>query len=491
MVISKTNTEVSKILQLNDNKVILVSGNSFSVYDYISDSLVAQTTTIPANESNSSCIKIQFPESVIIPETSETSLNSVKSEDKSTPNLNNDTEQTPKKKQKIGGSKGKDPKSSAKTDLSLFRIRDLSVSGVDAENNCQYVALITENKQLYIYETENWTIVNHTENSKRCNSVRFDPTSKFVLVADKFGDAYRYPILKKPAELKPELLLGHVSILTSMEFATIYYLRIKKTTETNEVVEDSIAHKEYKERTIILTGDRDEKVRSSMYPNSYNIHSYCLGHTQFVTAINVPKLENSTKTLVITGAGDGTAKLWDISSKLSEHNNSENYIDSSALLQSINLSQIGSNFIDSSISEIGILSIKSSKELVSIIVEGVPAIFLFKLQVDQSGNNSKLILLETFSTDSVKDSTQNDKVSNIPADIEFDSQNRLLVSYSVNSKVSPNSLLEVFEFDSESSKLVSCKSNIKFSNYIPPQVETPVDPKSIFEWGRKSFDRNN
>ena len=35
----------------------------------------------------------------------------------------------------------------------------------------------------------------------------------------------------------------------------------------------------------IITCDRDEKIRVSHYPNAYNIHNFCLGHTDFVTCI--------------------------------------------------------------------------------------------------------------------------------------------------------------------------------------------------------------
>ncbi len=33
----------------------------------------------------------------------------------------------------------------------------------------------------------------------------------------------------------------------------------------------------------LVTCDRDEKIRISCFPNAYNIHIYCLGHTEFVT----------------------------------------------------------------------------------------------------------------------------------------------------------------------------------------------------------------
>ena len=55
----------------------------------------------------------------------------------------------------------------------------------------------------------------------------------------------------------------------------------------------------------VLTSDRDEKIRVSHYPNSYSIHGYCLGHTEFVSAM---KLLPGSR--IVTGSGDGTIKTW-------------------------------------------------------------------------------------------------------------------------------------------------------------------------------------
>ena len=57
----------------------------------------------------------------------------------------------------------------------------------------------------------------------------------------------------------------------------------------------------------IITADRDEKIRVSHYPNAYNIHNFCLGHSDFVTSIEL--LEDSNQ--LVSGSGDGTLKVWD------------------------------------------------------------------------------------------------------------------------------------------------------------------------------------
>lgn len=58
----------------------------------------------------------------------------------------------------------------------------------------------------------------------------------------------------------------------------------------------------------IITSDRDEKIRVSRFPNAYNIHNYCLGHTDFVTCIG---LFSNFDNLLISGSGDGTLRIWD------------------------------------------------------------------------------------------------------------------------------------------------------------------------------------
>ncbi|CAB4056146.1 TRM82 [Lepeophtheirus salmonis] len=92
---------------------------------------------------------------------------------------------------------------------------------------------------------------------------------------DKSGDSYLYDILND----KEELILGHLSMLTCIAF--------------NE------------DGSLMITSDRDEKIRISHFPNAYNIQGFCLGHEDFVTNF---KLIN--KDLLISSSGDGSLRLW-------------------------------------------------------------------------------------------------------------------------------------------------------------------------------------
>ena len=58
----------------------------------------------------------------------------------------------------------------------------------------------------------------------------------------------------------------------------------------------------------VITCDRDEKIRVSKFPNAYNIHCYCLGHTDFVTSLQV--VPHITENLLLSASGDGTLRVW-------------------------------------------------------------------------------------------------------------------------------------------------------------------------------------
>lgn len=140
----------------------------------------------------------------------------------------------------------------------------------------QYVAVATESKQLVVFGVH-FSVVKSLVLPRAPSKVCFSPAND-VLVADRTGDVYLYKIADESSQ--PQLLLGHLSVILDM-----------LVTNCGKYV---------------ITCDRDEKIRISLYPNSYNIATFCLGHTEFVTSL---ALLNSINVL-LSASGDGTVRLW-------------------------------------------------------------------------------------------------------------------------------------------------------------------------------------
>ena len=98
------------------------------------------------------------------------------------------------------------------------------------------------------------------------------------MVGDKSGDLYSVKF--EGGGGPPSLLLGHLSQLLDL----------------------SLSH----DGDLVLTADRDEKIRVSRFPNAYNIENFCLGHTEFVTCLCLAE----EKDQIVSGSGDGTLRLW-------------------------------------------------------------------------------------------------------------------------------------------------------------------------------------
>lgn len=94
-------------------------------------------------------------------------------------------------------------------------------------------------------------------------------------------------------DFEARLVLGHVSLLTDVTVA-------------------SVSHKsENGKRTIrryILSGDRDEHVRASRYPQSHVIEGYCLGMTDFVSCVRI--LPGNSQWAVV-GTGEPALRVFD------------------------------------------------------------------------------------------------------------------------------------------------------------------------------------
>ncbi|KAK3078678.1 hypothetical protein LTS18_006913 [Coniosporium uncinatum] len=94
---------------------------------------------------------------------------------------------------------------------------------------------------------------------------------------------------KEPLQFEHKLLLGHVSMLTAMTSAVV---GAKQGFE--------------KPRSYILTADRDEHIRVSRgIPQAHIVEGFCLGHTQFVSSLCLPK-----PNLLVSGGGDDFLLVW-------------------------------------------------------------------------------------------------------------------------------------------------------------------------------------
>jgi tRNA (guanine-N(7)-)-methyltransferase subunit TRM82 len=78
-----------------------------------------------------------------------------------------------------------------------------------------------------------------------------DETS--LLISDKTGDVYTLN-MRDLENSQVKILMGHLSVLTDMKLTS--------------------------DEKYFITSDRDEKIRVSHYPNSYNIKSYLMAHKE-------------------------------------------------------------------------------------------------------------------------------------------------------------------------------------------------------------------
>lgn len=166
------------------------------------------------------------------------------------------------------------PPNVTKGQLEVLRNRNKNITCISFSNKTGYVVVATENKLVIVFN-EQFEVVKEIITSRAPSKVIFSPEDD-VLLADKTGDVILYKLSKD--EVDGELLLGHLSMLTDI-----------KITNCGKY---------------IITCDRDEKIRVSCYPNAYNIVSYCLGHTEFITNIEI------CDGFLISASGDGTVRLW-------------------------------------------------------------------------------------------------------------------------------------------------------------------------------------
>ncbi|XP_045600347.1 tRNA (guanine-N(7)-)-methyltransferase non-catalytic subunit WDR4 [Procambarus clarkii] len=186
---------------------------------------------------------------------------------------------------------------------SIASSNETQIMSVRASPDGHYLAVASETKAVTVWCTRTWALLYTHDLVKRPMAIVITSDSSTLLVADKSGDVYNFPLkgcqpqddqpslskqkgnkeerMKTLVKVTPKPLLGHLSMLLDLT-----------------ITEDS---------KYIITCDRDEKIRVSHYPNSYNIEAFCLGHREFVTQVDLLPKNNQ---LILSCSGDGTLRLW-------------------------------------------------------------------------------------------------------------------------------------------------------------------------------------
>jgi hypothetical protein len=247
------------------------------------------------------------------------------------------------------------------------------------DNQPSYLLSAGDDKRLFVWNCSDWSRSEPVSASKKitCVAMTGTGTDRVVMYADKFGNVYSYPLAahssvaartarrvqvsQLPVQQKGKeggdedeesadgltLLLGHFSSITSM------------------TLDHTAQH--------IVTADRDEKIRVSRYPNAYNICTFCLGHTQFVSKVLVLHSSHVTVPCVISAGGDGTVRAW--------------HLTAGTQLGQFNLASVNVTRTDASEQELIVsdVTLHNNAGLLAVSIEGSRDVLVLRVkQVDQT-----------------------------------------------------------------------------------------------------------
>ncbi|KAF4666292.1 WD repeat-containing protein 4 [Perkinsus olseni] len=172
-----------------------------------------------------------------------------------------------------------------------------------AHSNRGLWATVGDDKQVVLWDDDFEQVVARYTHRKKITTAVFDPDGRLI-IADKYGEVWRLTPVETtsqtgqrqiefaqapPNSMEPEaqgcaeLLFGHLAVVTAMECVQTH--------------------------GYLLTADRDEKIRMSLYPSYQVIHAFMLGHTEYVSGLHY----SSQYEQVISTSADGTIRRWSLS----------------------------------------------------------------------------------------------------------------------------------------------------------------------------------
>ncbi|KAG4105760.1 WD40 repeat-like protein [Neocallimastix lanati (nom. inval.)] len=251
------------------------------------------------------------------------------------------------------------------------------VRSIAFNNDATVLAVASDDKKLKFWDVKIGRCISIKNTPKKVNSIIFEKNGKKILVADGFGDVYRYTVNSSIEE--GELMLGHVSMLTDILLSS--------------------------DEKYVLTSDRDEKIRITHYPKTYVISNYCLGHKEYISKMTF--IPNNDK-LLLSGGGDDYLYLWDfINAKIIQKIDIKSLIEEA--IKNNNLNSIESYNVKE-------ITSYSKSNLIAVCFEKLPLIFLFNVI------EGKLKIKNTIDTE------------NMILDMAFDNIGRLWITNFVDSK---------------------------------------------------------
>lgn len=253
-------------------------------------------------------------------------------------------------------------------ELNQDEVNKTNVRSIAFNNEASILAVASDDKKLKFWDVKSGNCLSTKNTPKKVNSLVFEKNGKNVLIADGFGDVYRYTVDNSIEEGK--LMLGHVSMLTDILLTQ------------NE--------------KYVITSDRDEKIRVTKYPKTYIIKTFCLGHKEYISKMCFVPNNDS---LLLSGGGDDYLFLWDfINAKIIQKIDIKSLIEKT--IKKNNLNSIETYNVKE-------ITCYPKENLIAVCFEKLPAIFIFKVI------ENKLNIKNTIITD------------NLILDIAFDNQGRL------------------------------------------------------------------